>query len=417
MRRIGRRLPKWEKIVNIFLRPPLHHLLPVLPCCTLEKIEMQKTWYSPTVWSLLCVLMEYLALQLIWRFNLGATLVIGCNVVSMVLIIREDWLSMQYLLGGGRLILKDLLAVRCGVVGGVVLSLALGTVTCLGQAGAVGGAVAGLPDAPGVHSESGDGSVAGSVAASQQMPVLSVHERAERELREQGRQRVVGIVPAFNTSYRMNAAPLTVSQKFKLALRSVSDPEEFAEAFVTGGYKEVFDGDRTKVKGTPLYRRENGTGFEWGPSGYFERVGAGYLDSFDSTMLGKAIFPSLLHQDPRFFRLGHGAVVRRLLYAASTSFVCKHDSGRWEPNYSKVLGNIAAGEISNFYYPSGDAGAFTLTLNTAMIQTVEGSLKTIFQEFWPDLSRKFFHKDPTRGIDAENQAKYAAQDAARKSRK
>jgi len=271
----------------------------------------------------------------------------------------------------------------------------------------------------------GDGSIAQVVTpkAESELPAapsvqrsLSAHDQAEAELREQEKQRVIGIVPQFNTSYRMDAAPLTAVQKFKLALHSVSDPEEFGVAFVTGGYHEVFDGDRKKVAGEDYYIRENGTGFEWGAKGYFERVGAGYLDAFDSTMIGNAILPSLLHQDPRFFRLGHGSKLRRVLYAASTSFVCKHDSGRWEPNYSNVLGNIAAGEISNFYYPSGDASAFGTTLNTAMIQTAEGSLGAIFQEFWPDVSRKLFHKDPTRGLDAANKAKYAERDAARKNR-
>ena len=164
------------------------------------------------------------------------------------------------------------------------------------------------------------------------------------------------------------------------------DPVTFATAFLTGGYHEISDS----------------TGFEWGVKGYFERVGAGYLDAFDGTMIGNAVFPSILHQDPRFFRMGHGSTMKRLLYSASTSFICKGDKSRkWQPNFSNVLGNIAAGEISNFYYPSGKPGDFDTTISTAMLQTVEGSLGSIFQEFWPDISRKLLHKDPTHGLDAQ----------------
>ncbi len=108
----------------------------------------------------------------------------------------------------------------------------------------------------------------------------------------------------------------------------------------------------------------------------------------------------LLHQDPRYFRLGHGSVPHRLLYATSTAVICKHDNtGKWEPNYSNVLGNVASGALSNLYYPGSNSGV-GLTISNGMIQTAEGAIGAIFQEFWPDISRKLFHKDPTHGIDA-----------------
>ena len=105
--------------------------------------------------------------------------------------------------------------------------------------------------------------------------------------------------------------------------------------------------------------------------------------------------PSILHQDPRYFRLGHGSFHHRFLYAVATAFICKHDNtGKWEPNYSNVLGNMIAGEISNFYYPDADGSNVGQTIETGLTVTFEGTFGSTLQEFWPDISRKFFHKDP-----------------------
>lgn len=158
---------------------------------------------------------------------------------------------------------------------------------------------------------------------------------------------------------------------------------------LVAGYGEAADSD---------------SGFPWGAKGYGERAGAKYLDAFDGTMIGNGFLPALLHQDPRYFRLGHGSTTHRLLYAISTSVICKHDkTGKWEPNYSNVGGNIISGALSNFYYPGNDSG-IGLTIGNGLIVTGEGTIGGVFQEFWPDISRKFFHKDPTRGLDAQRRA-------------
>jgi hypothetical protein len=124
------------------------------------------------------------------------------------------------------------------------------------------------------------------------------------------------------------------------------------------------------------------------------------------------MLPALLHQDPRYFRLGHGSTGHRLLYAMATSIICKSDSGKWEPNYSNVAGNIISGAISNLYYPPNDSGV-GLTISNGFIVTGEGTVGAVLQEFWPDLSRKFFHKDPTNGRDA---AARAADQAAKQAK-
>src|ERR1017187_7402865 len=217
----------------------------------------------------------------------------------------------------------------------------------------------------------------------------SKHEKAEEQIKEQEKQRVVGILPSFNVSYRSDAVSMTAGQKMKLAFRSSIDPMTFAAGFVVAGYHEAMDDDK---------------GFGWGLQGYGKRSGAAYLDAFDGTMIGNGILPSILHQDPRYFRLGHGATSHRLLYALATIVICKHDNtGKWEPNYSNVGGNIISGALSNYYYPASGSGVGQ-TFSNGMIVTAEGGIGSVFQEFWPDVSRKLFHRYPTHGLDAQARA-------------
>jgi len=217
----------------------------------------------------------------------------------------------------------------------------------------------------------------------------SQHEKGEEEIKEEEKQRVVGVVPSFNVSYRADTVSLSGFQKLRLAFHSAVDPAAFAAGLVVAGYHQAMDDD---------------TGFGWGLKGYAKRSSAAYLDAADGTMIGNGILPAILHQEPRYLRLGHGTYTHRLFYSIATNFVCPHDNThKWEPNYSNVLGNIVAGAISNLYYPSGNSG-FGLTITNGLIDTGEGTFGTVFEEFWPDLSRRYLHKDPTQGRDAEARA-------------
>jgi hypothetical protein len=226
----------------------------------------------------------------------------------------------------------------------------------------------------------------------------SQQQQAQEQIKEQEQQRVLGVVPNFNISYRSDAAPMTAAQKMSLAFRSSVDPFTFAAAALVAGYHETLNDD---------------TGFGWGPAGYGKRVGAAYLDAFDGTIIGNGILPAVFHQDPRYFRLGHGTTTHRLFYAMATTVICKSDRSRkWEPNYSNVGGNIIAGALSNLYYPSSNSGVGQ-TIANGLTVTAEGTVGGVFNEFWPDICRKLFHKDPTHGLDAQARA---ADEAARKAK-
>ncbi|HEX3684438.1 MAG TPA: hypothetical protein VHU83_18020 [Bryobacteraceae bacterium] len=200
--------------------------------------------------------------------------------------------------------------------------------------------------------------------------------KAAAEVRAQEHQRILGVMPNFNTSNVQDAEPLTARQKFELAAKGAFDPFTFAVAGLDAGLSQA-------ENDFPEYRQ--------GALGYAKRFGASYADSFDSTMIGNALFPVLLKQDPRYFRKGTGSFASRFWYAVTSTVRCKNDGGKWAPNYSNVLGNIAAGGISNLYYPSADRGA-GLTFQRAATVTAEGALGAVFIEFWPDISRKLFTK-------------------------
>ncbi len=223
-------------------------------------------------------------------------------------------------------------------------------------------------------------------SSSQELPgkAENAREKARRQLREEEKQRVLGVVPNFGTTYLWDAASLTAGQKMGLALRSAVDPFTFAAAVLVAGSHEVLDDE---------------PGFQWGAAGFGQRAGAAYLDAFDGNLIGGGILPALLHQDPRYFRMGRGGFRHRLFYAIEATVVCRGDNGRNEPNYSNIGGNLAAGAISNLYYPEQNAGAGQTVLN-GIIVTAENTAGGIFDEFWPDISRKLFHKDPTGGVDA-----------------
>jgi len=193
-----------------------------------------------------------------------------------------------------------------------------------------------------------------------------VAEIAEEQIKVEEQQRVIGIIPNFYVSYVPNAAPLTSKQKYKLAARTVIDPFTF---FVVAGAAGIEQAQNHFFQ------------YGQGVQGYAKRFGANYGDTLSGTFIGGAILPSLLKQDPRYFYKGTGSAQSRFLYALSMSVVCKGDNGRWQPNYSNVLGSLASGGISNLYYPSADRNSAALTFDNAAINLISNAAANILQEF------------------------------------
>jgi len=178
--------------------------------------------------------------------------------------------------------------------------------------------------------------------------------------------------------------PLTGGQKWKLALHSAIDPFYIGWAIVIGGgYGELVGNDN---------------GYGWDTKGYLKRVGANYADNVNGALVGNALLPQLLHQDPRYFRKGTGPIFKRFLYSAESTVVCKGDNGKWQPNVSNVLGNYISGAISNSYYPANERGV-ALTLENGTSVTLFGAIGGQFLEFGPDIQR-LLHRRKKAGSPA-----------------
>jgi hypothetical protein len=191
-------------------------------------------------------------------------------------------------------------------------------------------------------------------------------EVAEDQIKEQEKQRVLGVVPNFYVSYVRNAVPLTPKQKFELAWKTSVDPVSFGVNGAVAGIQQA---------------QNEFSGYGQGAQGYAKRYAASYGDLLTSTFIGGAVLPSLLKQDPRYFYKGTGSKRSRILYAIANSVICKGDDGHWQANYSSIVGSLAAGGISNLYYPANSREGLELTFENALIGIGEAAAVNILQEF------------------------------------
>lgn len=157
--------------------------------------------------------------------------------------------------------------------------------------------------------------------------------------------------------------------------------------------KDSFDGPLYLVGGlfAGIYQWENqNPSFGQGMKGYAHRYVTSFADQSIGNMMTEGVMPSLLHQDPRYFRRGTGSIKARLGYALTRIFVCKNDSGKWDFNYSELLGNATGAAISNAYYP--DTRTVHDNVEKLGIQLATDALSQVAKEFWPDIKRKWFSK-------------------------
>lgn len=195
---------------------------------------------------------------------------------------------------------------------------------------------------------------------------LSPIELAQEQVKDQEKQRVLGFIPNFYVSYIPNAVPLTPKQKFQLAWKTTIDPVTFGINGVIAGVQQA---------------QNDFSGYGQGAQGYAKRYGASYGDAVTGTFIGGALLPSLLKQDPRYFYKGSGSRRSRILYALANSVICKGDNGHWQANYSGILGGLAAGGISNLYYPAKDRNGVGLPFENMLIRIGATAADNLLQEF------------------------------------
>ncbi len=169
--------------------------------------------------------------------------------------------------------------------------------------------------------------------------------------------------------------PMTAAEKFGL-VQHYFDPFTFAFTAVTAGIEQASNEKEA---------------YGQGALGFAKRYGADFTDGFTNELFVTGVFPTILHEDPRYYRLGRGSGWKRTAYALSRILITRTDSGRATVNASEFLGNIASGALSMTYYPQNErtvSGIFT----RMSIEIGYDSLFNVMKEFYPDLKRKFSHR-------------------------
>jgi hypothetical protein len=206
----------------------------------------------------------------------------------------------------------------------------------------------------------------------------SPKEAATEQVKIEEQQRIFGFIPNFYVSYDQNAAPLTTKLKFELAAKVSFDPVTFFGVGITASAEQA----------------GNHPNYPQGWKGFGERYGAVYTDGFTDIMIGGAILPSLLHQDPRYFFQGTGTNKSRALHALTTPFVTRGDNGQRQPNYSTIGGDLASAAIANAYYPASNRGV-GLFLGNFLLATGQRAAANLAQEF---ILRRITHKAKEPGM-------------------
>jgi hypothetical protein len=169
----------------------------------------------------------------------------------------------------------------------------------------------------------------------------SSKEVAAQQLKAEEQQRVLGFIPNVYVVYEPHPEPLTTKMKFQLAYKDLTHPVFFARTAAWAGVEQA-----AGLRNYPQNAR-----------GYGDRLGTGLADGVTEGLIGNAVLPSLLHQDPRYFYQGSGTKKSRALHSMLAAFICKGDNGAWQPNYSTWGGSLISSSISLAYYRSSDRNA------------------------------------------------------------
>ncbi len=194
----------------------------------------------------------------------------------------------------------------------------------------------------------------------------------QTEQKRPERRGVTSFWPAVSAA--SSAGKLTPGEKFRLFGFNTLNPFPIAAAAAQAGFSQAFDSPE---------------GFGQGAEGYGKRFGAAYANTATSQFFGTFFFPSILKQDPRYFRQGEGSGGSRIGYAVSRVFVTRNDSGRHAPNVSFLLAAGSSAAISNLYYPAGSRNFGDAAIRFGTDYATQAGFN-VFKEFWPDIKHKFF---------------------------
>lgn len=233
----------------------------------------------------------------------------------------------------------------------------------------------------------------GSSASGNSLPAAPSAVQSARQRHQQktgtSNDRLFWTLPDFLTVENAHNIPrLTTKQKFKVVLRSAFDPVEYPYIGFLAGVSQASDSE---------------PGFGQGAAGYAKRYGSAFADNTIENFMTGAILPSLLHQDPRYYQLGHGTFKHRLGYAISRLLVTRSDSGRQEFNASEVLGSATSAAIATYSYHPAEDRTLANALSVWGTQLGWDSVAISVKEFWPDMRRKMQKRRQVSRLSSSSQ--------------
>jgi hypothetical protein len=215
-----------------------------------------------------------------------------------------------------------------------------------------------------------------TISTGQATPTVEPAPPAESRTNEEEHPRLFWIFPTYTVADSKLPSPLTPHGKWRLFAKNTIDPFTFGWAGFEAGLAQA---------------NNDFPGYGQGAAGYGKRFGAALADEVSGGFFGTFLFPSILHQDPRYYRLGNGPFKKRFGHALIRPVLTHNDSGVRSFNWSGILGSIAASSLANAYYPEGSRGVDD-TFSRVAWSLPFSMIDELFNEFGPDLQKKIFGK-------------------------
>lgn len=202
---------------------------------------------------------------------------------------------------------------------------------------------------------------------------------ASKEVGLEGQQtkRILGIIPNFRAvSVNTKLPPQSAKDKFIGATEDSFDYSALIFAGMLAGVAQAQDS-------YPEFRQ--------GAAGYGRYYWHTFVDQADENYWVEAFLPITFRQDPRYYTLGHGGLIKRTGYAFSRILITRTDAGNETFNVSEVVGAGAAAGISDLYYPARERDWTKTGQRWVTNVSLDGGT-FIFKEFWPDINSHIFHQ-------------------------
>jgi hypothetical protein len=165
--------------------------------------------------------------------------------------------------------------------------------------------------------------------------------------------------------------PLTPAQKLELAAHNLEDPANLA----TITYNAAI-----------TVASNSHTAYGPGWNGFMRDVHLSLMQEATSEFFGTFLIPSLTHQDPRYRRMPHASIPRRIVHAVSRTVIAQSDNGAPMPNFSTLLGYPIGAEIGDLYVPGvGTNGPSTV--DRILTGYATDPIDNLITEFLPSVAR------------------------------